>query len=83
MPLFIDVPAPVPGATGQALADAHSRDPEIQNGAGVEYQRYWFSPETRRVFSLVGAPSAQAAAEVHRRSHGLTADEIIEVVEGS
>ncbi len=44
MPLFIDVPAPVAGATGQALADAHSRDLEIQNGAVVEYQRYWFSP---------------------------------------
>jgi hypothetical protein len=35
------------------------------------------------VFCLVEAPSADAAADVHREAHGLVADDIFEVQEGS
>ena len=36
-----------------------------------------------RVFCLVEAPTADAAAEVHRQAHGLVADQIYQVQEGS
>jgi hypothetical protein len=35
------------------------------------------------VFCLVDAPTAEAAVAVHRQAHGLIADRIYEVVEGS
>jgi hypothetical protein len=35
------------------------------------------------VFCLAEAPSAGAAATVHREAHGLMADEIYQVQEGS
>jgi hypothetical protein len=35
------------------------------------------------VFCLVEAPSAEAADAVHKEAHGLGADEITEVKEGS
>jgi len=36
-----------------------------------------------KVFCLVDAPSADAAATVHRGAHGLVADDVFEVKEGS
>ncbi|MBI2553121.1 MAG: DUF4242 domain-containing protein, partial [Candidatus Rokubacteria bacterium] len=50
---------------------------------GVNYLKYWFDVGTGKVFCLVEAPSKEAAAAVHREAHGLVADEIIEVAEGS
>jgi uncharacterized protein DUF4242 len=45
--------------------------------------RYWFDETTGKVFCLADAPSPEAAAAVHREAHGLLADEIVEVREGS
>jgi hypothetical protein len=45
--------------------------------------KYWFNEEKGEVFCLFDAPSAEAAEAVHREAHGLMADEIIEVEEGS
>jgi len=36
-----------------------------------------------KVFCLVEALSAEAAATVHREAHGLVADDVFEVKEGS
>ena len=36
-----------------------------------------------QIFCLVEAPDADAAATVHREAHGLVAEEIYEVQEGS
>ena len=36
-----------------------------------------------KIFCLVQAPDADTAATVHREAHGLVADEIHEVSEGS
>jgi hypothetical protein len=36
-----------------------------------------------QVFCLVDAPNAEAAASVHREAHGLVADHIYPVVEGT
>jgi len=45
--------------------------------------RYWVDEGAGRVFCLVEAPSAEAAANVHREAHGLVADHIYRVQEGS
>jgi len=73
----------VDGLTAQAVAAAHQSDLAIQAQHGVNYKQYWFNEETGDVYCLVEAPSAEAAATVHREAHGLLADEIVEVHEGS
>jgi Protein of unknown function (DUF4242) len=83
MSLFIDIHEGVEGLTAQAVADAHRRDLEVQAKHGVSYLKYWFNAETGSVFCLVEAPSKEAAEAVHREAHGLVADQIIEVQEGT
>jgi uncharacterized protein DUF4242 len=82
MPLYLDTHDFVPGLTAEAVAGAHARDLEVQDKHGVKYLRYWFDETTGKVFCLAEAPSAEAAADVHREAHGLMADSIIEVQEG-
>jgi hypothetical protein len=83
MPLFIDHHRGVKGLTAEAVADAHRKDMQTQHHYGVKYHRYWFNEETGEVFCLAEAPRKEAAEAVHRVAHGLVADEIIEVKEGS
>ena len=83
MPLYLDVHHKIGGLTGVAVADAHEKDLRLQHKNGVNYIRYWYDEGTGKVFCLVQAPSKEAAAAVHREAHGLVADEIIEVKEGS
>jgi hypothetical protein len=83
MPLFMDVHNKVEGLTAEAVAEAHRKDMATQDQYGVTYHRYWFNSETGQVFCLVEAPSKDAAERVHREAHGLVADELIEVQEGS
>lgn len=83
MPLYMDVHRDVEGLTAEAVAGAHEKDLEIQEGYGVNYLRYWFNEEDGTVFCLCEAPSKEAAETVHREAHGLVAQEIIEVREGS
>lgn len=83
MPLFMDVHHKVEGLTAEAVAGAHEKDLEIQDQHGVNYLRYWFDEDSGKVFCLVDAPNAEAAATVHREAHGLVADELIPVQEGS
>jgi hypothetical protein len=83
MPLYMDIHHHVEGLTGEAVAGAHQSDLEVQTKYGVKYQRYWFDEATGKVFCLVEAPNKEAAEAVHREAHGLVAEEIIEVKEGS
>lgn len=83
MPLYMDVHAHVEGLTADAVAQAHEADLSIQDKYGVKYLRYWFDEGSGKVFCLVEAPSKEAANAVHREAHGLVADELIEVQEGS
>jgi class 3 adenylate cyclase len=69
----------IPGLNLEALAKAHEADLEVQDKYGVEYRKYWVNESCGKVFCLVHAPSAEAAAQVHRESHGLVADKIIEI----
>ena len=83
MPLFMDEHNSVEGLTAEAVAGAHQKDLETQARHGVKYLRYWYNEDAGKVYCLVEAPSKEAAAAVHREAHGLVADEIIEVREGS
>ena len=83
MPLFMDVHENLPdGATAADVAGAHEADLKTQEAYGVKYLRYWVNETEGKVFCLVEAPSADAAATVHREAHGLVADSIFEVTEG-
>jgi hypothetical protein len=83
MPLFMDTHDHVEGLTADAVAGAHEADLKTQEKYDVKYLRYWFDEQTGKVFCLVEAPNKEAAIAVHREAHGLVADEIIEVKEGS
>jgi hypothetical protein len=83
MPLYLDVHNKIEGLSKEAVGDAHAKDLRVQQKYGVNYLKYWFDVGTGKVFCLVDAPSKEAAAAVHREAHGLVADEIIEVNEGS
>ena len=84
MPLFMDVHEQLPeGATAMDVAGAHKADLETQGQYEVNYKSYWVDEANGKVFCLVEAPDAETAIRVHREAHGLVADKIYEVVEGS
>lgn len=83
MPLYMDVHNHVEGLTAEAVAGAHKKDLEVQGKHGVQYHKYWFDEATGKVFCLVEAPSKEAAITVHREAHGLVADDLTEVQEGT
>jgi hypothetical protein len=83
MPLFMDVHH-MDGAVALGdVAKAHMADLQTQDKYDVNYLRYWVDEGGGKIFCLVEAPSSDAAATVHREAHGLVADEIHEVSEGS
>lgn len=83
MPLFMDIHHRLPdGATARDVAEAHEADLAIQDRYGATYRNYWVDEGAGTVFCLVEAPSAEAAAAVHREAHGLVADDIFRVVQG-
>lgn len=71
------------GLTAEAVAGAHTKDLETQAKHNVQYLKYWFDEGTGKAFGLIASPSKEAAMAVHREAHGLVADEIIEVKDGS
>jgi Nickel responsive protein SCO4226-like len=83
MPLFMDVHS-LDGAVGLGdVAKAHMADLQEQAKHDVNYVRYWVDEANGKIFCLVEAPTSDAAATVHREAHGLVADEIYQVQEGS
>jgi hypothetical protein len=83
MPLYMDVHNIGDGVTIDAVAQAHQADLKTQGEYDVRYLRYWVNESGGKVFCLVEAPTADAASTVHREAHGLVADEVLEVQEGS
>ena len=83
MPLFMDVHEIDDGVMMDDVAKAHLADLQMQAAHDVRYLRYWVDEGNGRVFCLVEAPSAGAAADVHREAHGPVADHIYRVQEGS
>ncbi len=82
MPLYMDVHKNMKGVTADAVAEAHAKDLKVQGKHGVDYQHYWVDEKGETIMCLVSAPSAEAAARVHKEAHGLVADEIHEVKQG-
>ena len=83
MPLYMDVHTIADGVAVDDVAKAHMADLQTQGKYDVSYLRYWVNEADGKVFCLVEAPSADAASTVHREAHGLVADEVFEVQEGS
>ncbi|MQB01943.1 MAG: DUF4242 domain-containing protein [Actinobacteria bacterium] len=83
MPLFMDVHTIDGGVPVGDVVKAHKADLETQDAYDVKYLRYWVDQQAGKIFCLVDAPDAEAANTVHREAHGLVAEEIYEVQEGS
>jgi hypothetical protein len=83
MPLYIDVHTIDGGVSVDDVAKAHLADLQTEGKHDVRYLRYWVDEEAGKVFCLVEAPSADAASTVHREAHGLVAQEVYQVQEGS
>jgi hypothetical protein len=81
--LFMDVHNLEGGVSAADVAGAHQADLETQSKYGVNYLRYWVDESAGKIFCLVEADSAEDATAVHREAHGLVADEIYPVSEGS
>jgi hypothetical protein len=83
MTLFMDAHTLEGGVAVADVAAAHQADLETQAKHGVSYLRYWVDEAAGKIFCLVEAPDAEAANTVHREAHGLVADEIYAVTEGT
>ncbi len=83
MPLYMDVHNIDGGVSVKDVAQAHVADLQTQTKHDVNYLRYWVDEQQGKIFCLVEAPSADAASAVHREAHGLVADQVFEVQEGS
>ena len=83
MALFMDAHTIEGGVSASDVASAHEADVAAQGAYGVSYLRYWVDEAAGKIFCLVEAPDAEAAHTVHREAHGLVADEIYPVQEGS
>jgi len=81
MSLFMDVHHIDGGVAPADVAAAHSADLATQGEFGVNYLRYWVDGTGGKIFCLVDAPDADTATAVHRKAHGLVADEIYPVTE--
>jgi Protein of unknown function (DUF4242) len=83
MPLYMDVHTIDGGVAMGDVVKAHEADLQTQSGFDVRYLRYWVDERHGKVFCLVEAPSPDAASAVHREAHGLVAQDIYQVQEGS
>jgi hypothetical protein len=83
MALFMDAHTIEGGVSATDVAAAHAADVATQGAHGVEYLRYWVDEAAGKIFCLVDAPDAEAANTVHREAHGLVADEMYTVTEGT
>ncbi len=83
MPLYMDVHHLGEAVTLDDVAKAHVADLQHQAKYDVKYLRYWVDEAKGEIFCLVEAPDPEAANTVHREAHGLVADEVHLVREGS
>jgi class 3 adenylate cyclase len=79
MPLFLDIHRNMQGATPERIREGHIADLEAQEAYGARYLKYWFDEKRGTVCCLVEAPDRATCEAVHRKAHGLMADEIINV----
>lgn len=78
MPIFMDRHY-LTGTSADDVAQAHSKDLDIQDKYGVKFLTYWFDQRRGTAFCLVDAPDIETAQCVHREAHGFVANEVVEV----
>ena len=83
MPLFMDMHSLDGGVAIGDVAKAHMADLQDAGESRRSVPALLGGRAEGKIFCLVGAPSADAANTVHREAHGLVADEIYAVPEGS
>ena len=83
MPLYMDVHRLDSAVTFEDVGNADHADLQTQGSYDVNFPCYWVDAKHGKIFCLVEAPKADAATTVHHEAHGLVADEIYEVQEGS
>jgi len=83
MALYMDVHSLDGGVSIDDVKKAHAADLATQDAHQVHYLRYWVDEGAGKIFCLVEAPDVEAANTVHREAHGLVAEEIYRVTEGT
>ena len=78
MPLYMDRHDGL-DATAKSLAEAHQLDLQVQNKFGCKAHTYWYDEGKQIAFCLIEAPDKKAVEDMHRNSHGLVGNQIIEV----
>jgi AraC-like DNA-binding protein len=78
MPLYMDRHDGL-DATAKSVAEAHLLDLKVQKQFNCKALTYWFDEGKHIAFCLIEAPEKKAVEEMHRNSHGLIPNQIIEV----
>jgi AraC-like DNA-binding protein len=78
MPIYMDIHQ-VPGIEALDAAEAHRKDMLIQAEFQCKCMTYWVDVDRGVVFCLIEAPDKSEVEEMHRRSHGLVPNKVIEV----
>ncbi|HVY76222.1 MAG TPA: nickel-binding protein [Puia sp.] len=78
MPIYMDIHQ-VPGIEAIHAAEAHSKDLQLQREHQCKCITYWIDEIRGVVFCLIEGPDQQAIEAMHRSSHGLVPNKIIEV----
>jgi AraC-like DNA-binding protein len=78
MPIYMDV-HDVQGAEATDLAEAHRKDMLIQGKYHCKCMTYWFDEVKGNAFCLIEAPDKKSMTGMHKESHGLVPNKIIEV----
>lgn len=78
MPIYMDIHQ-VPGIDAIDVAEAHRKDMLIQEEHHCKCMTYWVDVDRGVAFCLIEAPDKFMLEEMHRKSHGLIPNKIIEV----
>lgn len=78
MPIYMDI-HDVPGIEAIDAAEAHRKDMLIQEKYQCKCMTYWVDLSRGVAFCLIEAPEKSIVEEIHRNSHGLIPNKIIEV----
>jgi AraC-like DNA-binding protein len=78
MPIYMDIHQ-VPGIEAIDAANAHQMDMQIQHQYQCKCMTYWIDEPRGVVFCLIEAPAKAVVEEMHKNSHGLIPNKIIEV----
>ncbi len=68
-----------PGVKAKDVAEAHQMDVLHQSEYGCKCMTYWIDEERENIFCLIEAPDKDAVKELHRNTHGLIPNKVIEV----